>query len=788
MAAAFLAKFGALYSSVKSNYDLLTNKPQINGVSLEGNKTTADLNIPSPEISAVRADDKIIVTITHTDGSTSVVEVYDGQTGATGPQGQKGDTGEAGATGATGATGNGIASIKKTSTSGNFDTYTITYTDGTTTTFDIANGEAVRTTRNLNTTGCGRYSANINNGVIAATGDSAIGMTDKVPCKPETTYTVSLRATSPATLSAFICFYDAYGAFISYTREANLSAASLTATFTTPAEAAYMYVHFYRGAGITYDDYSAIQVEEGTEATIFIEPVVAYDQVARQGAIEAIPITETAGYWTASGTISQASSNAEKYTDLIDLSLYTGMQYELHHSTARSMWLAVAVFDGHQAFLSRITLKENTGGTTQTDFGSELRGLPAAARYVSFCYRTYGDATFTVKATTTAITALNRTSEAVNLANAVLNKINGTDLYNAANPLRFKACYDHLFVRDTAGTVIPHESLYHVRLSRRMGFNIIEANIQTTSDGVFVVNHGSAGAFGGYFQHVDGTTDISSTLISSVTWDWIEQNIRYISSIPKYRTRPARLEEFLAECKQQGIIPFVTSSDPAVIALVEAYMGKNNYIAYNATRANAPQAIIYHWVTRTTKEDILAYCETVGKPFIYGMANPTAFTDEELRDIVETLHAAGYWIGTSYVDDTWYKYAYLGFDFNGTQTRINRLINGNVCNIDSNFGFDQFAYTGATESDGVLTFSTDGSLTPAFSASVLPVGGFDLEICFSGTITVPRIGEHATRTYTSDGSYPVFIAAPIINRSCAATLTVSAGTVVTDCCYKVSRF
>ena len=43
--------------------------------------------------------------------------------------------------GATGATGNGIASITKTSTSGLVDTYTITFTDGTTTTFNITNGQ-----------------------------------------------------------------------------------------------------------------------------------------------------------------------------------------------------------------------------------------------------------------------------------------------------------------------------------------------------------------------------------------------------------------------------------------------------------------------------------------------------------------------------------------------------------------------------------------------------------------------------------------------------------------------
>lgn len=50
-------------------------------------------------------------------------------------RGLKGETGD------TGDTGNGIESIEKTSTSGLVDTYTITYTDGTETTFDLTNGQ-----------------------------------------------------------------------------------------------------------------------------------------------------------------------------------------------------------------------------------------------------------------------------------------------------------------------------------------------------------------------------------------------------------------------------------------------------------------------------------------------------------------------------------------------------------------------------------------------------------------------------------------------------------------------
>lgn len=53
----------------------------------------------------------------------------------------KGDKGDTGNTGETGATGNGIVSIEKTAIEGLVDTYTITYTNGTTTTFNVTNGE-----------------------------------------------------------------------------------------------------------------------------------------------------------------------------------------------------------------------------------------------------------------------------------------------------------------------------------------------------------------------------------------------------------------------------------------------------------------------------------------------------------------------------------------------------------------------------------------------------------------------------------------------------------------------
>ena len=71
-------------------------------------------------------------TITYDDATTSTFQVTNGS---------KGDRGEQGETGQDGIDGRGIESIDKTSTSGLVDTYTISYTDETTDTFEVTNGK-----------------------------------------------------------------------------------------------------------------------------------------------------------------------------------------------------------------------------------------------------------------------------------------------------------------------------------------------------------------------------------------------------------------------------------------------------------------------------------------------------------------------------------------------------------------------------------------------------------------------------------------------------------------------
>ncbi len=119
-------------------------------------------------VSKTASEDNVdIYTITYSDGSTSTFTVTNGVDGKPGVQGEKGEdghtptitvgsngnwyvdgvdtgypaTGPKGDTGVNGTDGVSIVSVVKTDSNGEIDTYTITYSDGNTSTFTVRNGK-----------------------------------------------------------------------------------------------------------------------------------------------------------------------------------------------------------------------------------------------------------------------------------------------------------------------------------------------------------------------------------------------------------------------------------------------------------------------------------------------------------------------------------------------------------------------------------------------------------------------------------------------------------------------
>lgn len=89
-------------------------------------------------------------TILFSDAATTTFTVTNGSNGANGSNGTNGTNG---------ATGNGIATVIKTSTVGLVDTYTITFTNASTTTFTVTNG--ANGTNGTNGTNGNDYTANL---------------------------------------------------------------------------------------------------------------------------------------------------------------------------------------------------------------------------------------------------------------------------------------------------------------------------------------------------------------------------------------------------------------------------------------------------------------------------------------------------------------------------------------------------------------------------------------------------------------------------------------------------
>lgn len=484
-------------------------------------------------------------------------------------------------------------------------------------------------------------------------------------------------------------------------------------------------------------------------------------------------LTFNTGYVDADGSIHTQTANKEIVSEpiyclgKIDLSL--------SFSSSKSIWIGIGVY-GANGFISRKTYSETA---TSKSISYEL---PDGAMFIKISFRTF-DETYSL-----VLNGQYSIPVVANNIESLFDKISdaGSPAILASS---LKPCYDHLFVNTYGNNiVIPCQSIYHLRISKRLGYKTIEANIYESSDGVPFVHHlEDDGTLGRYFHHVDGVTDISDIVPSTKTAEWIVENVRYNSTIEKYRTSPVLLKDFLVECKKQEMIPFVTSVNTDVISMVSGIMGKDMFVAYRASRTNCPTAIIYQWKGLSTKEDIVSYCDSVGKPMIYGMSNYNSFTDEQLIDIVETLHKKGYFIGAAYADSNWNKLSGMGFDFNGALWSANRIESGNLHNLESIFGFNDFTFTGATESGGILTFTQAGTLTPDIENKVYPLATIDVELWFNGSVTFDAIGEMKSNlTITSDGSASVYRAIAIINGSTKFNLSVASGTEIYDIKFKAS--
>lgn len=316
----------------------------------------------------------------------------------------------------------------------------------------------------------------------------------------------------------------------------------------------------------------------------------------------------------------------------------------------------------------------------------------------------------------------------------------------ANNPLGSFMYWDHTFIDKISSSgyqtqVIPNQSLANVETSRRLGFKMIEVNPKKTSGNDYITLHGSNGKFGYEVYSLD-ETDITNVYVDQKTLAWIRENVRYHSTIDKYKVCPPTLQEFLYACKQNNIYPLVNVIDAGVMAICDEICGRNNYIAYFSNTYGQHRIvdgqIMTHYKSLETKAEILEWCDKFGVPYIYAMANTTDFTDLQLSEIVNELHAKGYLItyAASYVSPVEdQRLKRLGFDGAAYSYCVPDFDSGNVAHLCGDATYDGFT-TDGTISDGTITLSENDTITPSNEISSKFLSKGVLHVTFNGNIKV----------------------------------------------------
>lgn len=133
-----------LYGLTQQQYDAMLGYMEQAQAAAQSAATSSDMASDAAtraETAAGQITGMTAEAVTLAPGSAATATFLDGLLTLGIPAGETGATGAQGDPGPIGETGNGIVSIIKTGTQGNVDIYTITMTDGSTSTFTVTNGE-----------------------------------------------------------------------------------------------------------------------------------------------------------------------------------------------------------------------------------------------------------------------------------------------------------------------------------------------------------------------------------------------------------------------------------------------------------------------------------------------------------------------------------------------------------------------------------------------------------------------------------------------------------------------
>lgn len=313
--------------------------------------------------------------------------------------------------------------------------------------------------------------------------------------------------------------------------------------------------------GVTYDSAGAAVREQLEEMDIKAKRARALVEGGTIAGNQLVGAMWVPGYVGEGGAIAEAGQNGEAYTEnMIEVTPSNTyiIQYVRNHP-GNYGWLAVTEYDADGNYILRNTYDENGGGFSKALTWENNKvfyfvyTVSAATRYLRVSGRTW---LFASGATA------DDAKEALVAAKTIF-KLNGEVSYPSYEKATLTAAINpNIKSVNHRGynSVAPENTLSAFKLSKKMGFDIVEADVSFTADGHAVLLHDTT-----VDRTSNGTGTIGNLTLASVRsldfGSW--KSADYAGEkIPTF-------EEFISLCRNIGLHPYIEIKAPASRAQIE---------------------------------------------------------------------------------------------------------------------------------------------------------------------------------------------------------------------------
>jgi hypothetical protein len=297
-------------------------------------------------------------------------------------------------------------------------------------------------------------------------------------------------------------------------------------------------------------------------------------------------------------------------------------------------------------------------------------------------------------------------------------------------------------------SIAPENSTHAVNMAKIYGFQAVECDVRTTSDGHLMIMHDNTINRTCRNAH-DYSVIMQDIPVSEYPFEYLRNNFVLVSKIKKYRTPIPTLEEFLRACKDNDIFPLLHGNTTESFNLAQKILG-NNWCCFStslstciAARKVSDCLILYS--DNSTADGIIDILSQIGGWCGYSTTSSALLT----ADLCENLKSHGWEIQCSIpkVENSVYAIrngiTMLLSDYNIDLKRSAKLIT----NIIGDTFFENFNFTG-TMTGTILNLLPEQTISKTWKDSI-QFGGIDIEVYYKGSIDV-RINNNNYKGFTRD--------------------------------------